>query len=315
MPLARAVLSAIFVAAFTATTFAADVYTNRRVLGGDNGHVAIVNADGKVLWETPTKTTPHDLALLENGNILFPLDDQTIIEMTPENKVAWKYTSKPAEGTKGGVQVHAFQRLPDGNTMIAESGNRRLIEVDKDGKIVKEVPLTVEHPDPHRDTRMARKLANGHYLVCHEGDGKVREYDGNGKTVWTYALDLAGRPPSDGHGVEGHGTAVFGALRLDNGNTLISCGNGNRVIEVDRYGKTVWSIEQDELPGIKLAWVTDLQVRDNGNVIFGNCHAGPENPQIIEVDRNKKVVWAFKNFQAFGNSLAVWQVLDSAIGK
>jgi hypothetical protein len=290
-------------------------FRDRRVLGADNGHVAIVDAEGKVMWETPTKTTPHDLALLSNGNVLFPLDDQTIVEMTPEHEVVWKYTSKPKEGNNGGVQVHAFERLGDGNTMIAESGNRRIIEVDRDGKIVKEVALTVEHPDPHRDTRMARKLKNGHYLVCHEGDGKVREYDGNGKVVWTYALDLAGRPRSEGHGVEGHGTECFGALRLDDGNTLIACGNGNRVIEVDRYGKTVWSIEQDELPGIKLAWVTDLQVRPNGNVIFGNCHAGPENPQIIEVGRNKKVVWTFKDFQTFGNSLAVWQVLDSSAAK
>src|SRR4029079_12041132 len=135
----------------------------------------------------------------------------------------------------GRIEVHAFQRLPSGLTMVAESGNRRIVEVDMSGQVVKEVPLTVEKPDPHRDTRMARKLANGHYLVCHEGDGKVREYDGDGKVVWTYALDLAGRPRSEGHGVEGHGTEVFGALRLDNGNTLIACGNGNRVIEVDRY--------------------------------------------------------------------------------
>ena len=54
--------------------------------------------------------------------------------------------------------------------------------------------LVIEHPNPHRDTRLARKLANGHYLVCHEGDGCVREYDGDGKVVWSYVLDLAGRP-------------------------------------------------------------------------------------------------------------------------
>ena len=113
------------------------------------------------------------------------------------------------------------------------------------GKIVKEVPLTVKNPDPHRDTRLARKLASGNYLVCHEGDGMVREYDGAGKVVWSHQLDLAGRPRSPGHGPEGHGTEVFGALRLKNGNTLIACGNGNRVIEVTPEGKTVWSLEQE----------------------------------------------------------------------
>jgi hypothetical protein len=157
---------------------------------------------------------------------------------------------------------------------------------------------------------MARKLSSGNYLVCHEGDGVVREYDDSGKVVWSYALDLAGRPAAPGHGPEGHGTAVFGALRLASGNTLMACGNGNRVIEVTPAGKTVWSMEQKELPGITLAWVTTLQVLPSGNIIVGNCHAGESNPQLIEVTRDKKVVWTFKDFKTFGNSLAVAQVLD-----
>jgi hypothetical protein len=206
--------------------------------------------------------------------------------------------------------VHAFQRLDDGNTMIAESGNKRIVEVDAAGKIVKEVPLTVHKPDPHRDTRMVRKLASGNYLVCHEGDGVVREYDGAGKVVWSYTLDLGNRPASNGHGPEGHGTAVYGAIRLGNGNTVIAGGNNNRVLEVDKAGKVVWSIDQKELPGITLAWVTTLHALPNGNLIVGNCHAGPDNPQLFEVTRDKKVVWTFKNHAVFGNSMATAHVLD-----
>jgi hypothetical protein len=48
----------------------------------------------------------------------------------------------------------------------------------------------------------------------------------------------------------------------------------------------------------------------NGNTIFGNCHAGPENPQLIEVTRDKKVVWTFKDFKNFGNSTTVAVALD-----
>jgi hypothetical protein len=75
-------------------------------------------------------------------------------------------------------------------------------------------------------------------------------------------------------------------------------------------GKTVWAIEQKELPGITLAWVTMLEVLPSGNIIIGNCHAGPENPQLIEVTRDKKVVWTFKDWRTFGNSLAVAAILD-----
>ena len=281
-----------------------------RVLGQDKGHVAIVGPDGKVQWEVECKHGSHDIALLDSGNLLLHSGHTTIVEMTPEKKIVWRYEARPKVGYDGRVEIHAFQRLADGLTMVAESGNRRIVEVDSHGKIVNEIPLSVDHRDPHRDTRMARKLASGNYLVCHEADGVVREYDGSGKVVWSYQLDLAGRPAAPGHGPEGHGTAVFGALRLASGNTLIACGNGNRVIEVTPAGKTVWSLEQKELPGITLAWVTTLQVLPSGNIIIGNCHAGETNPQLIEVTREKKVVWTFRDFKTFGNSLAVAQVLD-----
>jgi hypothetical protein len=44
-------------------------------------------------------------------------------------------------------------------------------------------------------------------------------------------------------------------------------------------------------------------------VIFGNSHAGPDNPQLIEVTRDKKVVWTFKNFEVFGNDLVAARVI------
>lgn len=281
-----------------------------RVLAQDKGHVAIVGPDGRVEWEVECKYNSHDIQLLPNGNLLLHTGPATVTEMTPKKEVVWKYEAKPKAGYTGRVEVHAFQRLADGATMVAESGNRRIVEVDRAGKIVKEVPLVVNKPDPHRDTRMVRKLPTGNYLVCHEGDGCVREYDPAGKVVWEYKPDLAGRPRSPGHGPEGHGTEVFGALRLANGNTVIAGGNNNRVIEVNKDGKVVWSIDQKELPGITLAWVTTLHVLPNGNLIVGNCHAGPENPQLFEVTRDKKVVWTFRNFAVFGNSLAAAQVLD-----
>ena len=288
---------------------------SHRIVAADRttGKVAVIDAAGKVEWEFANRHDVHDLQMLPNGNLLVHTSPTTLAEISPEKKVVWKYESKPKVGYNGGVEVHAFQRLADGRTMIAESGNTRIIEVDAEGKIVKEVPLKVKQPNAHRDTRMARKLDNGHYLVCHEGDGAVREYDEAGKVVWEYALDLGGRPASGGHGPEGHGTEVFGAVRLANGNTLIGGGNNNRVLEVDPKGQVVWSIDQRELPGVVLAWVTTVQQLPNGNVVIGNCHAGKGQPQLIEVTRDKKVVWKFEDHRTFGNNLAASQVLEKGV--
>lgn len=285
-----------------------------QVLGADRGKVSLVNQDGTVAWSFPLAAEVHDLSLLPSGNVLVITSRTTVEEKSPQGKTLWKYQARPREGYKGPIEIHAAQRLANGNTMIAESGNRRLVEVGQDGAILKEIPLTVDNPHPHRDTRLVRKLDSGTYLVCHEGDGMVREYDEKGKVIWSHKLDLAGRPRSPGHGTEGHGTEVYGAWRLPSGNTLIGAGNGNRVYEVDREGKTVWSVEQKDLPGITFAWITMVEALPNGNLIIGNCHAGETNPQLVEITRDKKVVWTFKDFKNFGNNLAATQVIGTPPG-
>jgi hypothetical protein len=278
-----------------------------RVLGFDKNHIAIVNPKGDVEWELPNEAASmHDIQLLPNGNILFH-NGTTVKEVNPAKQIVWQYQSSAKEGYTGRVTVHSFERLRNGLTMIAESGNQRIVEVDKDGKIVHEIPLTVDKPSPGSDTRLVRSVPGGGYLVAHEADGKVREYDRKGNVIWQYALDLNNQPASPG--LTGHGVNVFSAKRLPNGNTLIGGGNNNRVIEVNKAGQIVWSVESKDLPGITLAWVTTIDLLPNGNLIFGNSHAGPDNPQLIEVTRDKKVVWKFKNLDAFGNYLVAAKVI------
>ena len=275
----------------------------RKVLISDSSKqtLALIQADGTIAWRH--KVGPlHDLHVLSNGNILFQDSWTHIVEVDPKtDKTVWEYHCKPVQGVKR-IQAHAFQRLADGNTMIAESGNTRIIEVNKAGEIVKAVPLKVAKRDAHRDTRLVRKLDNCHYLVAHEGDGICREYDAKGKVVWEYEVPLFNKPRAGGHGPESWGNHLFSAYRLKNGNTLIGTGNGHRVIEVMPDKKIAWMLTADDLEGIELAWVTTLQVLENGNIVIGNCHAGPENPQLIEVDRDKKVVWTYKNRELLGNA-------------
>ncbi len=305
-----------------ATVFSAEITGDghRFIAGQDGKQLAIVNAKGEIEWSYNVGAN-HDAQLLPNGNILMQTNYQNIIEVTPDKdkKIVWSYNSskmngnEPTDENKKGrpVEVHAFQRLADGNTMIVESGPSRILEVDKDGKIAKEIKLTVKNHSTHSDTRNGRKLDNGHYLMAHESDGTVREYDEAGKVIWEYEIPMFGKKVAGGHGPEAFGNHCFSAIRLANGNTLIGTGNGHSVIEVTPAKEVVWQISQDDLPGIQLAWVTQVQALKNGNIIVGNCHAGDKNPQIVEVTRDKKVVWSFKDFKNFGNAVPVSFVIDS----
>lgn len=261
--------------------------------------VAICDAEGKILWSHKTAGPQsghaghHDIQLLDNGNILFHENWTTIIEMTLDRKIVWTYDSGTMNGNKGKpVDVHAFRRLPNGLTMIAESGVGRIIEVDKDGQIHAEVKLK---PGGMQNTRMARKLDNGNYLVCAESPGVVTEYNAKSEVVWEYPIK----------------TRVYGAIRLKNGNTLIASGGGASVVEVTREGKVAWEIK-DTVPYTKIAlkWTTFLTEVGNGNFIVANCHAGEKSPQIFEITRDKKVVWQFNQYETFGNGLACSQVLS-----
>jgi hypothetical protein len=288
------------------------VLAQHRVLTQGDGKLAIVGADGVIEWEMDWGGI-HDIHQLENGNILTRQGRDVVVEIDCETKkVVWKYDSATQNGNSGKkVEVHAFQPLENGQVMIAESGVGRIIEVDRDGNLVKQFQLKVDHPHPHMDTRLARKLENGNYLVCHEGDGVAREYDDQGTVVWEYEVPLFGKEPKNGHGPESWGNKLFSAVRLESGNTLIATGNGHSVIEVTPEKEIVWQVGQKDLPNITLAWVTTLEVLPNGNYVIGNCHAGPGQPLLVEIDpKTKQVVWTFDQFDAFGNSVSNSQLLD-----
>lgn len=280
-----------------------------RLLVSNGRTVAVVSPDGSIERELKTSGL-HDVSYLANGNILFQSSWTRLAEVDPSGKTVWEYDCATSNGNAGKpLEVHAFERLPNGHTMIAESGIGRIIEVDSAGKLVHEIKLKLDKPSKHRDTRLVRSTPQGTYLVSHEGDGKVREYARDGKVVWEYAVPLFDRAPKGGHGPEGFGNQTFCARRLENGNTLLTTGNGHRVLEVNKEGSIVWQLTQEDLPGITLAWLTRVERLPNGNTRFGNCHAGQGNPLSIEVDKNKKVVWSYDDFARFGNSTVAVDVI------
>ncbi len=304
-----------FVAALTAWAVM-PAYAQHRLVTQGNDKLAIVGGDGKIEWQMPWGGI-HDLHVLANGNLMVQQGASKIVEIDRENRtVVWEYDSAVSNGNAGRkVEVHTFQPLDGGRVMIAESGPARIIEIDRAGRLLHTVKLKVDHPHPHTDTRLVRKLNNGHYLVCHEGDGAVREYDSSGKVVWEYEVPMFGKAPKPGHGPEAFGNKCFAAVRLPSGNTLISTGNGHSVLEVTPQKEIVWQLQPSDLPGITLAWVTTLEVLPGGNYVIGNCHAGPGQPLLVEIDpKTKKVAWTFDQFDAFGNSVSNSQILDAGAG-
>jgi hypothetical protein len=255
------------------------------------GKVFLVSAAGQVEWEYPAPNC-DDLWVLPNGNLLF-VTGHGAQEVTRDKQVVFTYESKS--------EVYACQRLADGNTFLGECNAGRLLEVDPQGRILKELRLLPVGKDGgHAYMRNARRLANGHYLVTHYNEDVVRQYDPRGQMVREIAA------PGGPHSV----------IRLPDGNTLIACGDkgplGANVLEVDAEGKIVWQIKRDELPGIRLAFLTGLQRLPNGNTVLTNWLGHGQfgkGPHIIEVTRDKQVVWTFTDHKTM-RTIASIQLLD-----
>ncbi|TWU04620.1 outer membrane protein assembly factor BamB family protein [Stieleria varia] len=269
--------------------------------------------NGSLDWEMEIGGAPHDMHVLPNGNLLTHEGTRVVeIDLQKKERV-WSFDSKSL-ATESAVELHSIAPLPNGQVMVALSGEGKIYEIDRDGKVHHSITLKRDHPHPHRDTRLVRPLADGGYLVAQEGDGVVREYDHDGKITWEYDVPMFGKPAQGGHGPEAFGDAVFSALRLPNGNTLIGTGNGHSILEVTPAKEIVWQVHQNDLDGITLAWVTTLEVHPNGHIVIGNCHAGEDNPQLIEIDRDKKVHWQFKDFKHLGNAVSNSQTLSATSG-
>ena len=256
---------------------------------------AIIAENGSVTWEYSGGS--RDGFVLPNGNVLLAFGNR-VEEVTVDQQVVFRYTLDPSN-----KEIGTAERLYNGNTLVTELGpNPRLLEIAApvdaandskvDGKIVSEIKLDPETDNAHMQTRMARQLRNGNYLVPHLLAFAVKEYTPEGRVVRTIRTDLeelGGRPAENW---------PFTAIRLDNGHTVLSLTHGNKVVEVDGSGCVVWKLTNADVDGL-LKDPCGSQRLANGNTVVGS-HAATTGISMIEVTPENKIVWSSDHPMAAG---------------
>lgn len=286
------VLSVVFCPGFDRAT-AAEV---RHGFLATGSHTCIMDGDGQEIWNYPHGT--RDGFVLADGRVVLTLNKGkrypggAVIEVdraAGTERLIWKGTQS---------EVNSAQPTPAGTFVLTEAGPRpRLLEVDREGKIVLEFPLKCQTQNHHMETRMARKLSDGTFLAPHLLDFAVRHYDAEGKVIGQLDTTVDGDPDHKIH------SWPFTAIRQANGHTLVCCTHGNRVVEFDAAGQKVWQLTNEDLPG---PWLQDPcggQVLDNGNIVITSYAAGrkdPQAPKLFEVTRDKKVVWTYRDGKTHG---------------
>lgn len=243
----------------------------------------ILDEDGNELWNSG-RPAARDGFVLANGNVLIAWNDEVKeFNRADQDKIVFHYRKSPTN-----KEIGTVQRLANGNTLITELGvDPRLFEVAPNGEIAVAFPLQPETDNAHMQTRMARKLANGNYLVPHLLAFKVKEYDATGRILHTLSTDLdklGGRPAENW---------PFTAIRLENGNTLVNLTHGNKTVEFDAAGHVVWHVSNDDFPELRpFSDPCGAQRLANGNTVIAS-YAAKQGIKVFEVTRDKKIVWQY----------------------
>ena len=279
----------ICVALFGSVVNAEDTIKHSFLGCGKANRAVIVGEDGKVQWKYDKPAS--DGWVLANGNVLLALYPTPGFPKGGVVEVD-RATKKPVFEYQGQQkEISTAMQLSDDRFLVAELGPEpRAIVIDRSGKILQKMPFQCQKDNAHMQTRMLRVLPNGNYIAPHLLDFAVKEYEpDSGKVVRAFPTDDRGRAKRDW---------PFTAIRLKDGNTLIGCTNGNRIIEVDGSGKIVWSVTNADIGENLFDDACGVQRLPNGNTVVTSYHARGDRVKLFEVTRDKKVVWRYSGMNA-----------------
>ncbi len=228
-------------------------------------------------WWVASLSLPHDVDRLPGGTTLSTTgsDPSTVMEVDGSGRCVALY--------RGGLDfAHNADRLADGHTIVSDTGNDRVLELDADNVTVwssEWVPLSdgsaLDGPDDVN-------LVDGDRLLVTDRDNhRVIEIERDGTIVWQFGQ--TGVAGSD----DVHLDHPHDADRLPGGNTLITDSGNDRIVEVTPSGEAVWTWRP--VGDGALDWPRDADRLPGGHTLVTDSGNG----RVVEVDASKTVVWQY----------------------
>jgi hypothetical protein len=218
--------------------------------------------------------------------------DNRVMLINESGEIVWQYGQAGVTGSGFNELNTPVQNtyLPNGDILISDQGNQRVIEVTQYLQIVWQQGMTGVAGSKFNqlnNPNSAELLANGDILIADEGNNRVIEVNRQHRIVWHY-----GSPTS----TQLNGAAF--ASRLANGNTLITDANNNRILEVTSAGQIAWEYVTNTRAGSVANPQPTRAVRlKNGNTLISDQF----NQQVIEVTPKGKIVFTQGQIAVPGN--------------
>ena len=260
-----------------------------KVLIADRGNnrLLLISPDKKITWEYDftgiRRGTGADDAFFADGgkSVIVNLEHQHVIEVIDiaTKQVTWQYGELGRPGARDGQLNYPDDayKLANGDVMVADIRNCRVIEITPDKRIVRQAGVTGrcgrQAPmlaSPNGDT----PLPNGHILVSTINDHALTELDENWQPALKLTLPL--KYPSDPQPTKA-------------GNFLVcDYARPGRMIEITRDGTVVWDYAAEGEGSLnRPSLAIELP---NGNIMAND----DLNHRVIVVDKStKKIVWQY----------------------
>jgi len=278
---------------FSATAQSTNSYQHHKLLLRDEGvsqlaYIDLTNPAAN--WYTPIPTG-RDLQLVGKGRVMVGTGNgYEEYEITSGKKV-YALTSFP-----GTLAAH---RLRNGNTLLTGvnwQGKQGivLVEVDFSGNALRQY-----HYAGFDYVRLVRETTNDHFLIT--ANNIIFEGDKNGNIVWKVVIGDAAK------------THAWQALRLANGNTVVSTGYAKNLEIFSADGKLVDSITGPA--AVNPNFFAGFQILPNGNYIVANWQGhgpkqGASGTQVLEYTAAGKLAWSWQQDATKFSSLHSVLVLD-----
>ncbi len=252
-----------------------------------NNRLIEVTPDKKIIWEYDFKGLPlgygADDAFFTDGGktVVASLEYYHVIELIDyqTKKILWQYGIPGTHGSGAGYLYHPDDayKLPNGDVIVADIQNCRVIEISLDKKIVHQYGKTRQCGTasgfldaPNSDT----PLPNGGILISTILNHSLLELDAEWNPVFTISLPL--KYPSDPQLTQ---TGDFLIAGYTNPGKIVEIsGQGNIVWEFDGVGTT--TLDKPSL-AIELP---------NGNILANDDY----NHRVIVIDtQTKQIIWQY----------------------
>jgi len=279
-----------------------------------NRNTQAYSPPGRLDWPTDVERLPNGNTLITDAGY-WSGQGSEIMEVDLLGNIVWRYDS-------GLCFAHSAKLIPNGNILIADTSNNRIIEINRNGQLIFSSDdwsggsgmltdgSTLSYPNDAHITE------SGSFVITDRNNNRVVEANRSGRIIKQFKnlkhphngeflpngnLLFANSDANLVQEVDLSGTVVWSygdsplesldwprdADRLSNGNTLITDSKNHRVIEVTPQNEIVWTYQME-----KHGHLYEADRLPNGNTLI----SVQQRFQVIEVDPAGNIVWSFKNF-------------------